>query len=92
MANKPVIDDLTRSGEYVQVIKKIVDLISEEDMRIQLKLRELKAMPESLDKFAGIAEYKIKARQIDGLRKKVRQIISRSTNKLVIATILPESN
>lgn len=89
---KPIIDNLILSEEYSQIIQKIVKLISDRDMAIELRLRELSREADTLDKYAGQAENKIKAHLIGELRDEVRRIISRSANKLIVATLLPESN
>ena len=74
--------------ELSGIIVKICDLIAREDMAIQIKLRELRHTADSLEKLAYQAEYKIKASQINVIRKAVKKIVKDSTNRLVLASLL----
>jgi hypothetical protein len=77
------------SDELSAIIVKICDVISEEDKQIVTVLAGLKKADETLEKMAMQAEYKIRRRQVSKIRKEIFTILSRSKNKMVLAT-LPE--
>jgi hypothetical protein len=73
--------------EYSRIIVAIVDFIKEEDRVNSRHLELLNLMEDSLDKFAGQAESKIKREQIKSIRLGVVKILRGSTNKLLIASL-----
>jgi predicted HTH domain antitoxin len=81
------LDELKVSNEMTRAIQKFVDVVSEEDMSIQLEIKRANQEPDSLNKMAKLAELKIRANQINRIRKKVRKILSDLVNILVIASI-----
>jgi predicted dinucleotide-utilizing enzyme len=87
IVNSPGID-----AELTAIIIQIVDMLSEEDMRNEIALREWRNKVQSLERMANEAELKIKIAQIRKLRKAVRDILKRSTNKLILSTIETPSN
>jgi hypothetical protein len=77
------LDELKVSNEMTRAIQKFVDVVSEEELEIKRANQE----PDSLNKMAKLAELKIRANQINRIRKKVRKILSDLVNILVIASI-----
>lgn len=91
--NQHTISRKMMEDELASLIKQIVDLISNEDMRTELQLRrEREQQTETLEHLARLAELKIQSKQINKIRKEVLGILKRSTNKFVVATIESSEN
>lgn len=86
------LDKLKTDKELSGIIVKICDLISDEDLAITKKIRELQSQPDSLEKLALMTECKIKAMQVDKIRRSVREIINASSNRLILAGMKPGAN
>jgi hypothetical protein len=79
--------------ELVHIVKKIVDFISVQTVEVDKELRRYQALEEeTIEKHGSIAVLKIRKQEVNRLRKEVKQIIKKSTNRLVIATITESKN
>jgi hypothetical protein len=86
------IDSPSMEAELTAIIIKIVDLISDEDMRTEINIREWRHKKDSLEKLATQAELKIRSYQIRKIRREVLSILKTSTNRIIISTIETPSN
>lgn len=75
--------------ELAELIVKIVDIIQEENIRIEVDIKKWKLREENLEKLAKITELKIQKSAVKQIRKKVLLVLKGSTNRLIISTIKP---
>jgi hypothetical protein len=80
-------------NELENIINKIIDLVAARDLEIEAKVREWKKVDKlSLEKLGSEAELKIQAQELKQIRKGIKAIIDRSTNRLIVSTREPANN
>jgi hypothetical protein len=80
-------------NELETIINKIIDLVAARDLEIEARVREWKKVDKlSLEKLGSEAELKIQAEELKRIRKGIKAVIDRSTNRLIVSTREPADN
>lgn len=87
LKNHAIVSQEAMNNELASLIKQIVDVVSNEDMRIEITLVGRKKMINTLENMAAQAELKIRSKQVNDIRRKILDILKASTNRLIIATV-----
>lgn len=86
------IDSDIMEDELNRVISEITKALIRRDKDIQARITHISALPDNLDKYAELAELRIKRKEIKSVKLDVYKILRSSTNKLLIAAIDSEYN
>lgn len=81
------IDSAAMEGELNRVISSIVSILVSSNKAIDRRIDLVRLLPDNLDKYAELAELKIRRKEIKSLKLEVYKILRGSTNKLLIAAM-----
>ncbi len=74
-------------NEISKIVSSIVSIVTNESDLINIKMKQVDLMPNSLEKLAKTTELKIQLIQINNLKKKIHAILKASENLIVMSTI-----
>lgn len=78
--------------ELIELILNIIEVLSQESDFLNARRAQANNLPDSLQKRALQAELKIRHTEIGRIKKSVLGILKRSTNKIILASVVVRDN